>query len=154
MVFSVSEVNVGIICACLLTFPTFLERHKPRSFGSVMTKLVPHSLSKRGESHSGTPNSRKGFRWYQRNQSDEIALDANEHAKLESGSSASKAQGTMKSGSSNFEHHTFLQTNDSNEDLEAWPSGRGQQEAFQPSYPVAVHVPKRDAYERESVVGR
>ncbi|KAK0508024.1 hypothetical protein JMJ35_009913 [Cladonia borealis] len=152
-IYSVIEVNVGIICACLLTFPTFLERHKPRSFASLMTRLVPHSLSKQGESHSGTPISRKGFRWYQKNQSDEIALDANGHAKLDSGSSASKAQGTMKSESPNLGHHTFLQTNGSIEDLEAWPHGRGQQDAFQTSYPVAVHVPKRDAYERESVVG-
>ena len=149
---SVSEVNLGIICACLLTFPAFLERHKPRVFVSYMTNLVSHSPSNRGESHSGTNITRKGFKWYQKNQSDEIALDANEYAKLDGGSSGMKAQSIIRSGNSNFDHHTFLKTNDLNEDLEAWPDGRGQQEAFQPSYPAAVHVPKRDAYERESVI--
>ena len=133
-------------------FPAFFERHKPRILASFVTKLASYSLAKRREGYGGIRVSRKGFRWTQRNQSDEIGLDANVHAKLDSGSSASKAQSTIKSRGSNFEHPTFLKMNDSNEDIEAWPNSREQQEAFQHSYPAAVHVPKRDAYERESVL--
>ena len=36
--FSVIEVNIGIVCSCLLSFPAFLDRHS-HVFGSLLSRL-------------------------------------------------------------------------------------------------------------------
>jgi hypothetical protein len=42
--FSLLELNVGLICACAVTFPAFFDASNPRSFGALVSALRTKSF--------------------------------------------------------------------------------------------------------------
>ncbi len=152
---SLTEVNVGIICSCLLTFPAFLERHGPRSFGSFLNMLLSYSPFRRWERSPGASSNRKFINsatWSPGNRSDEIVPDGSGYAKLNNDGHAIRVQDITRNRTADRQSQISSKAGDTNQDVEAWPGNDGILMDFQPTYPVAVHIPRRDAYERESKV--
>ena len=75
---SVIEVNIGIVCSCLLSFPTFFERHR-LDFGSSMYRLKSLASLRRSEKNYASDGSRRTLSSLA-NRSDEIGM--NEYTKL------------------------------------------------------------------------
>lgn len=154
---AVTEVNVGIICACLLTFPAFLERHRPRTFSSLINTLRPYSPFRKSERSSGASSNRKYFNPPSRsrgNRSDEIGPDGSDHAKLNSDGNAIPIQDITRNRTADQQFRLSSKASDSTQDLEAGPGNGKTSMDFQPIYPVPVHVPRRDASERETMFRR
>jgi hypothetical protein len=59
----VLEIDVGIICACLLCFPAFFHHHKPQKLTKYYSRLTTYLLGSRGTtsgSHSRYTVPQKG----------------------------------------------------------------------------------------------
>ncbi len=152
---SVTEVNVGIICACLPTFPAFFERYGPRTFGSLFNTLLsytPFRLSERGSASSGHRKYVDPSSWSAGNRSDDIVLEGSEYAKLTSDGKLVSIQDKTKNKTASHQSHSFTKASHLAQDVEAWPGHGEVIREFQPTYPVAMNVPRRDEYERESVI--
>lgn len=50
---SVIEVNIGLVCACLLALPPFFSRYGPRRFGWFLDRLASRLLSRLGKKTTG-----------------------------------------------------------------------------------------------------
>ena len=152
---SVTEVNVGIICACLPTFPAFVERYGPHTFGSLISTLLSYNLFRRSKRNSGSSGHKKYVDpspWSPRNRSDDIALEGSEYAKLTSDGNIVSIQENTHNKTAIHESHSITKAGDLNRDVEAWPGHDELLIKIQPTYPVAMRVPRRDVYERESVI--
>lgn len=57
----VIEVNVGIICSCLLAFPAFLNHYELHGFDFFVSKLISLLSSRRRETNSGTDQFRRRY---------------------------------------------------------------------------------------------
>ena len=118
---SVTEVNVGIICACLLTFPAFLERHGPRTFGSLINILLsytPFRLSERSSSSSSNKKRVKSSSWSPKNQSDEIVLRGSEYAKVNSDGNSISIRDKESTRTANHETPSLTKAGGSKRDVE------------------------------------
>ena len=154
---SITEVNVGIICACLSTFPACVERHRPHTFGSLGSSLlssIPSRLSKRSPGSSG-------HRHYvessisTRKRSDDIVLEGSEYAKLASDGNPVSIQDDIENKIANHQSRSSSKASNMTQDDKVWPGHGKVLRESQPRYPVAMHLwclPRRDIYERESVI--
>ena len=151
---SVTEVNVGIICACLPTFPAFVERHGPRTFGSFISALLSYIPSRPSKKSSGSSGHRNyvDSSWSPGKRSDDIVLEGSKYAKLTSDGNSVSIQDKPENKIANHQSHSFTKASDLTQDVEMWPGHGEVLREFQPNYPVAMHVPRRDIYERVSMV--
>lgn len=121
---SVTEVNVGIICACLLTSPAFLKRHGSRTFGSLMKSLLSYAPFRRSKGGSGASSNKKypnSIKWSPGNRSNEMAPNESEYAKLGSDGNAIRIQDTTGNGSVDGQSQRLSSEGDRYQDVEAWP---------------------------------
>lgn len=121
---SVIEVNVGIICACSLTLPAFIERHGLHDFGSSVTRLIPSlSYRRRGQSTGTykTEGHSQTVRGSQGNYSDDIELDDHEHSELNERDRVRTTKYSMTGKVSDHQYSPTFKANISNEDVEVWP---------------------------------
>ena len=77
---------MGIICACSLIFPAFLERHGPDLISVFRSYTSPRKVVKVVSSNSTRTIGGQG------NRLENITLDVNEYSKLNGDGSATKMQ--------------------------------------------------------------
>jgi hypothetical protein len=121
---SVIEVNVGIICACSLALPTFIERHGLHGLGSFMSRLIScPSLGQRGKitgAHS-TERYLQPISRSQENRSDDIKLNTHGYSEFNKDDNRKKMQYIMTSKISDHQYPTTFLADVSSENVEALP---------------------------------
>lgn len=114
------EINVGIICASLLTFPAFLERHGPKSLGSSFGRLLSRISTWLEQRFSRLHSSRSGNTAFKpdRNPAQNLPLDprASEYARLREKNGAAEIDMGSNRGK---ESSLFRQDRSSDDDDEA-----------------------------------
>ena len=123
---SVIEVNIGIMCSCLLAFPAFFDRYGIHGLGSLVDKLISHGSSRREEKQISdtSGHSHKTRFWSRGYRSKDHSLDSDEYAKLHGHGNAIQMNGVKGNDGANSQH-VSNKSNVSTEDAEAW-AGKDQ----------------------------
>ncbi len=122
---SVIEVNIGIVCSCLLSFPAFFDRYG-LDFGSLISRLKSLTTSWHSEKKYASDGSRR-TRSSPANRSDEASM--NEYTKLKGESNVIEIQRT-------FDVAVSIG------DVENWPGSRKPVE-FSPPHSLPRHGQQR-----------
>ncbi|KAL9582818.1 MAG: hypothetical protein Q9212_003072 [Teloschistes hypoglaucus] len=155
-IYSVLEVNVGIICASLLAFPAFLDRYNKLKLPTSLRKLLSSfsSLRRKSTTSHDVLGVDKPAADLQKSRSGEIMLKADNYAWLaKKKNSTETTPSTTLAKTSNREWTPSNSVDTKHDDSLELVDSRGQL-ALQTSYPdpPAAHVSARDAYERTNSI--
>ncbi|KAH8650551.1 hypothetical protein BGZ60DRAFT_192892 [Tricladium varicosporioides] len=83
-IWAIIEVNVGLMCACMLVFPAFLKHYWPKRINKYFARVIPYRFTKKETSFvtvSGLSSGKRSYpgqEWSSRNFSDGVNLSAPE----------------------------------------------------------------------------
>lgn len=101
------EVNIGIICSCLLAFPAFIKHYWPEHFGGSLTSLLRSTFRSRGRKIATTETSYNASPYSQWEIADGSEGTPLAYVKLSGGHYVSRIDGGVSDEAHNY-HKTNL----------------------------------------------